>query len=229
MKKILCFGDSWAEGAELKPNEKPFVHWVAQNLNMSYSNFAKSGDSFGIILHTVVANLKKIDADTLVIIVIPPDTRWYDENQVEGFYTIMNCDDRRKNDHAKFLNKKTLEWFKYHHALFVFSMQRMLEDTGCRYIMTHNYGQLVDVTKYNLQINYNNFLSMNSLTEILSNRSSWKSYPEHLEKSKHFVQDGPAEKEFTGIYFEGCMQHPNELGHKQIAELILEKYRNDKK
>ena len=37
---IYCFGDSWGAGAELEEDEKPFVHWLAKDLDKSYKNFS---------------------------------------------------------------------------------------------------------------------------------------------------------------------------------------------
>ena len=224
---ILCFGDSWAAGAELKLNEKPFVHWLASALDSEYKNFAKEGSSLGIILHTIISNISDISSNDTVIIIVPPDTRWYDENEKIGFYSLMNW---QRDDYFKFLNNKTLEWFKYHHAVFIYTMQKILNDIGCHYIMAHNYGQINEVYNYGLQIDSSRFLGTNDLANMLSDKTTfWASYPTHLIPEKRYDQDGPPDNIFTGKYFQGCKCHPNELGHKRIAELLLEKYTNDKK
>jgi hypothetical protein len=224
---IFCFGDSWGAGAELKIGENPFIHWVADSLKLEYRNFSKEGDSLGMILHTLVSKNSYISKDDLVLVIIPPDARWYDENEKKGFYTLMNW---QRDDYFKFLNNKTLEWFKYHHALFIYTIQKILNDIGCYYVMAHNYGQIRETEKYKLKIDYTKFLSDIDLSNLLSEESkTWLSYPEDLPASRRFDQDGPPENLFTGKYFEGCKNHPNELGHKYIAKLILEKYNSDKK
>lgn len=216
MSKIYCFGDSWAYGAELNETEKPFVHWFAEELNLEYTNLSKEGASLGIILHTLVMNLSKINADDIVLIVIPPDVRWYDESADKGFYSLMQW---MVDDYMKSLNNKTVEWFKYHHLLFIHSIQKLLEDIGCFYILAHNYGQLPDNSKYNIPVNYNKFLSNVDLTNLLSVRHDpWSSY--------QLDNDGPMHKhDFHGKYFKNKIDHPNELGHKRIAELMLEYYK----
>jgi hypothetical protein len=222
MNKIYCFGDSWGAGAELNAGEHPFVHWTASTLNLPYENLSREGDSLGMILHTIVSSITKIDSDDIVLVIIPPDTRWYDENKEQGFYTLMNW---QRDDYFKFLNSKTLEWFKYHHAVFIYTIQKILDDIGCYYILAHNYGQIAETKKYNLSIDYNKFLSNTDLTSLLSGRTSpWKSYADHVPVEHRYDQDGPDGQNFTGIYFEGCYQHPNELGHQRIAELLIEKY-----
>lgn len=225
---IFTFGDSWGAGAELKPNEYPFIHWFAEELEIEYKNFSLQGSSLGIILHTIVEQISTISNKDIVLIIVPPDARWYDENKENGFYTLMSWQDE---DYFKFLNNKTLEWFRYHHALFVYSIQKILNDIGCYYIMAHNYGQIEELKKYDLQIDYKKFLSNTDLTNLLSDKPKiWYSYAEHLDIEHRFDQaDGPPDNFFTGKYFEGCKCHPNELGHKQISKLFLEKYYIDQK
>lgn len=216
---IYCFGDSWAAGAELAEGQHPFLHWVAQRLCMPYQNFGQIGSSLGIILHSIIIHLEKIKSTDVVIVIVPPDTRWYDQSQALGFYTLMSW--QRDEYFDKFLNKKTLEWFIYHHSLFIYTIQKLLNDAGCRYIMAHNYGQIGDYKKYSLPIDYSKFLNEQSLTELLSgHQMEWQSYPGQTAL-KH-TQDGPPPEMFSGVYFAGCETHPNELGHKKIAELMLE-------
>jgi hypothetical protein len=225
---IYCFGDSWAAGAELKYKQHPFVHWLAEHLNTPYKNFGKNGNSLGLIVHSITQELNNIQSSDIVLVVIPPDSRWYDENSHQGFYSLSSS---QREDFLKFLNYKTLEWFKYHHALFVYLIQKMLTDRGCYYIMMHNYGQIDNIKNYNLNIDYDRFLNQQDLTTLLSEKEyTWTNYPDHLEPEHRFDNtDGPSLDIFIGKYFEGCKCHPNELGHKRIAELTLEKYNNDKK
>jgi hypothetical protein len=229
--KVFCFGDSWAYGAELnRPQvlEHPFIHWFASELGMGYKNYGEEGASLGIILHRLVTQIKNITKRDIVLIIIPPDIRWYDENRREGFHSLMNW---RQEDYFKSLNNKTLAWFKYHHALFIYSIQKILDDTGCYYIMAHNYGQIEETKNFNLKIDYDRFLSTADLTNLLSEvPHNWRSYADHMPFDQQMDEDGPLyNHEFSGKYFKGTVNHPNELGHKRIAELFLEKYYNDSK
>lgn len=222
MSTVHCFGDSWAAGAELADSEYPFVHWLAQSLSMPYKNHGVAGSSLGIILHALITQCSNITKHDIVVVIIPPDTRWYDQNE-HGFYSVQNY---QRADYFRFLNNKTLEWFTYHHAVFVYTMQKLLNDLGCRYVLAHNYGQISSYNKYNLPWDHSCFLSDRSLTDLLSGHTiAWQGYPDHLPAETRYDQDGPPPEVFTGIYFAGCQQHPNELGHKKIAELILEKIR----
>lgn len=221
MSNIYCFGDSWGYGAELnnpQVDEHPFVHWFAKTLNLPYENYSQEGASLGIILHRIALTLSKINQNDIVLIIVPPDVRWYDESKEKGFYTLMQW---QTEDYMKSLNNKTIEWFKYHHLLFIYAIQKSLNDIGCYYIMAHNYGQLPLSDNYKFSIDYNKFLNSVDLTTLLSsNPCHWDSY--QLES------DGPiASKGFHGEYFQGTVCHPNELGHKRIAEMFLQKYRNE--
>jgi hypothetical protein len=225
MTKLICFGDSWAVGAELQKNQEPFVHWTAQKLNIPYMNYGKEGSSLGLILHTIVSKLDAIAQDDIVIVIVPPDTRWYDENHERGFYSVQNW---QRDEYLKFVNNKTLEWFIYHHALFVYTIQKLLDNIGCQYILAHNYGQISEYKKYKLPIDFSKFLNQYSLTDILSGYIvEWKGYPDFspdtMEYGLRYHLDGPPDSLFSGVYFENCKSHPNELGHKKIAELILKK------
>ena len=229
---IYCFGDSWAAGAELTKGQHPFVHWAAAALDTDYINFGKNRNSLGIIVHNIVQQLNQITAEDLVIVVVPPDTRWYDENPGQGFYSL-SLQSRpldQRADFLKFLNYKTLEWFKYHHALFIYVIQKMLNDCGCTYIMMHNYGQIADIKKYALQVDYNKFLSEHDLTTLLTQQHyTWPNYSELQSLAQNVGStDGPPSDIFTGKYFEGCEYHPNELGHREIARLLVQKYQQQK-
>jgi len=209
---VFAFGDSWAFGSELDfdTGDKPFVHWFAEALGMPYKNYGQEGASLAIILNKIVAQFYQLTKDSIVLVIIPPDVRWYSETQEKGFYTIKDWDEyvRVAGDHS-------MDWFVYHHAMFIYTIQKLLNDRGCQYIMAHNYGSIERLENYNFPIDYNKFLSKKDLTSILSNRFNlW-------DRLFH----DPEASLFTGEYFEGCIHHPNLLGHKRIAELMLEKYR----
>lgn len=210
-KKVFAFGDSWAFGSELKfeAGDKPFVHWFADATGASYKNFGQEGSSLAMVLKTLVDQLDEIDSNSVVLVIIPPDVRWYHETATDGFYTIKNWD-----EYLKVAGNHSMDWFVYHHAMFIYTMQKLLNDIGCHYIMAHNYGSINRLKEYKFPINYTKFLSDRDLTSILSNKTNaWV-------KMFH----DPEKELFTGEYFEGCIHHPNLKGHKRIAELLLEKY-----
>lgn len=209
VNRVVAFGDSWAYGSELKPGELPFVHWVADALECPYRNFGVEGSSLAMIAKAVVDRFSSITKNSLVLVVIPPDVRWYSETEEKGFYTIKDW-----NEYLRVAGDYSTEWFTYHHALFIYTIQNLLKDIGCPYIMMHNYGTLERLETYKFPIDSTKFLHTLSLTSLLSGATvDWEP----------LFHDPKAEL-FTGKYFEGCIHHPNEFGHKRIAELILEKY-----
>lgn len=223
---IHCFGDSWAAGAELQKGQQPFVHWVAQQLDQPYINHGKNGISLGMIVNGIAQELPKITSGDLVLVVVPPDIRWYDQNPGKGFYSLSIL---QKDDYIKFLNYKTLKWFAYHHALFVYVIQKMLNDANCDYIMMHNYGQISDTQPYNFPINHTKFLSQHDLTTLLTKQTHSWHWPPDTQILTHIIElADPPTGIFTGPYFQGCDYHPNEQGHQEIARLIVEKYHEQK-
>ena len=65
---IYCFGDSWGAGAELEEDEKPFVHWLAKDLDKSYKNFSNSSK---LEISTCLwVLLSKIDLNIVSLIIL---------------------------------------------------------------------------------------------------------------------------------------------------------------
>ena len=227
--KVFCFGGSNATGYMLdwKSGEKPFVDHFAKSLNIESINYSENGSSLGIVLHRLVAHHTEISKDDLVLVMIPPDVRWYDENEEQGFYSLSNY--MIEDYYHKFLNNKTLEWFRYHHSLFVYSIQKILDDIGCYYAMAHDYGDISEWKKYGLNIDFSKFLSDVDVSNLLSvNPQSWEIYPDHIEPREHqFMYDGPNGHDTESPYIMPDNGHPSDLGHKKLAELFLEKYKKD--
>lgn len=227
MSKVYCFGDSNGYGSELEYNEHPFVHWFAESLKLPYTNYAEPGASLGIILHRLIKHHTEISKDDIVLVVIPPDSRWYDENEEDGFYSLSNY--MIEDYYHKFLNDKTLEWFEYHHGLFTYTIQKILEDIGCKYMMMLAYGRLGGV-HYQLDIDYSKFLDQDIVRSLCVPIKDWDPYPHDIEPKEHrFMYDGPTDTyDPNSSYFQGKNSkpqgHPNELGHKLISELLLKKY-----
>jgi hypothetical protein len=231
--KIFCYGDSNAASQQMPKGQHPFVHWVAKELSCGYSNYARPGESMGKILHTLISSHTQITSNDIVLVSIPPDTRWYDENEKDGFYTLASY---ARDDYFKFLNEKSLEWFRYHHALFIYSMQKIFNDIGCYYIMTHSYGDLTEIKKYHLSIDFARFLNELDLLNLLNFHNNdkisyWNPYDDTIPKANRYDKDCPGlgyTNDETNPYMmkDG---HPSELGHQLIAKLMIEKMKNDGK
>lgn len=215
MPNVYCFGDSWGAGAELRHRQQPFVHWVGETLEHEAVNKSTSGDSLGVILKKVERHATTLTKDDVVLIVIPPDVRWYSEKKGQ-FYTIGL--DLKGKEYRRFLGAKSKAWFEYHHVLFIYTLQNLLKDIGCKFLLAHNYRRLPDFNEYGFAIDQDIFLSPFSLTYLLSTseeKASWDNY--------NTAKDGPVPEMFSGKYFKGTVNHPNQLGHKKIAELICKR------
>jgi hypothetical protein len=135
----------------------------------------------------------------------------------EGELFIPWWVDLDKERYMSWLGDKTEVWFRYHASLFTYTIQSALDSIGCKYLFMHNYGGEFTIdNRFKFLINIDNFLDIKrSLTTILGGEDSYESWD--LKK------DGPSERKY-GIFFgEEDRRHPNELGHKRIAELIKEK------
>ena len=110
---IYCFGDSWGYGIELKENEKPFVYWLAKDLEEEFKNFSVSGNSYPVIVTQIFDNIRDsnenfsvseviklksgsfIYKNDIVLIVIPPDIRWMDQEGKHFISWWVDLDEER--------------------------------------------------------------------------------------------------------------------------------------
>ena len=216
--KVYCFGDSWAYGSELDfSTESPFVKHFSDAIQLDYENHGIEGASLGVVLEKITKISEKFTPGDIALVIIPPDVRWYSESKETGFYTI-NIETKEYKD---FLQNKSENWFIYHHAIFIFAMQKIFDASEVQYLMAFNYGSPESLYKTNLPINKQVFISEQDLLSTLAGKPknqgrSWLGY--------RFDEDGPSEFNFTGKYFLGKKQHPNDLGHQTIAKLFLDSY-----
>lgn len=207
--RIWCFGDSWGFGSELKfsSGEIPFSQIIANNLGVELNNQSRPNMCLGLITKEVAQTAESFSRDDLVLVVIPPDSRWYTE------WKTLNYDPSEK-----FFVGKSNEWFEYHHQLFIFAICEMLDKKNCGYLLMHNYGKFpLTKSRYCFSTYHNDcFLDQKSLTEILTDSPTDRISPIDVEKNL-------SSKIFHGPYFEGCISHPNQSGHQYIADKITER------
>lgn len=212
--KIFTFGDSWAAGAGLKKHENNFTYYLGKELGYETQNYGKSGSSLGQITHEFIRQHDKISSDDLVVVIIPPDTRWYTQNK--GI--IQSMQDYKSKEYKQFLKGKTGYWFLYHHSLFIHTIYNICKTKNISVILAHNYGELVFMRELGKLIPKDIFLdTTKSLTKLLGEKEWQDNYQLDI--------NGPPAEHFVGDYFIKNDNHPNELGHKRISELLLKKYR----
>ena len=257
INKIYSYGDSWCRGTELTPTgvdvekRRHYTYWLSKSLNCPYEISAECGASFGKITHEVIKDLgkQKFNSKTLVLIIIPPDVRWYDQggpDEEETFRDISSTD----KDYIPLLGMyKGTYWFRWHWSLFLYTLHSMLNQKEIPFITMHNWGEMSEdlLPVYEDLIDWNKHLSRKSLIQLLNEKKpkDWeptvgegsfliKKFIERTRKHFEYIKKGldpiphvgtvyPHQTDFIGKYFENMNSHPNELGHKKIAELLLNK------
>jgi len=211
--RIFTFGDSWAAGWGLKKTEKNFTDFLGEALNCRTMNYGESSSSLGQITHEFTCRHKDITSQDLVIVIIPPDTRWYTQRG----HLIQSMFDYKTKEYKQFIKGKTDYWFIYHHSLFILTIYSICHYNKIPVIMAHNYGDLVLMPELQYLIPKNIFLNpRKSLTKLLKSKD-WE--------NNYSLQYNGSSKPLMGDYFIENDDHPNELGHKRISELLLKKYR----
>ena len=210
---LYIFGDSWAEGAELTNEEKPFAHYLSTLLHSEYQNLGESGTSLGHILQKIITTVDNLDENDTVVVIIPPDIRWYTIDNQYSFKSLSIGNPQ----YARLADTLSVEWFIYHHNLFIYTIISMITQKTKNLVLAHNYGKLVIHEWFDNKIDRQYFLSENSLTVLLGSDEWLYNYTKHNRK------DGPGPEQFFGKYFEGKFNHPNDLGHLQIAMIIYDK------
>jgi len=211
---LYVFGDSWAAGAELVDDEKPFAYYLAELLNSEHRNLGRNGASLGQILKHVITTVDNIRENDTVVVIIPPDIRWYTIDKHYSFNSLTIG----MPEYVKLVDSLSMEWFIYHHNLFIYTIITMVTRMTKNLVLAHNYGKLVIHDWFTHKIDKQYFLSENNSLSALLDETEWLS-----NYSKHDRKDGPKSEQFFGIYFEGKLQHPNDLGHRQIANIIYDK------
>ena len=221
---LYCFGDSWGYGSELDlSHEVPFINLLADKSKVNFINNSEQGSALGKITHSIFqTDFKKND---FIIVIIPPDTRWYYENVHNGLSSLFvvsekdlkNTNDLHLKEFTHYLDTVSHKkiWFDYHNSLFIFSMQQYFEEISTNYMFIHNYGIIKPYGVFDKLIKKDKFLNFErSLTSLLTNVDDYNI----VELNK----DGPDNHIFTGEYFEGNGTHPNQKGHIKISEMIYD-------
>jgi uncharacterized short protein YbdD (DUF466 family) len=210
--RVWSFGDSWAYGHGLEDHDPRFGDFVAMHQNVKHINKGECGSSLGQVVHEFTTNYDAISKDDIILFVLPPDIRWYDMLHPGQINSLMNG----MPEYDEFLKNKTVYWFTYHHSLFIYTLGKMCEDKGCKFIMAHNYGRLHIEKQFTSIVKDEWFLNKSrSLTAILGAKD-YENYGEDLK------DDGPPHL-LESKYFIPGDNHPNIRGHKKIGKLIMEK------
>ena len=215
-KNLWVFGDSWAQGWNLGKKDRTFAQHLNKRLKVNLYNRGRLGSSLGLILNFITKDLPNFKKGDLVFVIIPPDVRWYVKRYTDDEFQAIGRD---HDEYEKYIEIMKLdnEWFRYHHNLFIYTIQKLLTDVEVKFVLAHNYGQIELLPEFENLIDKNLFLDFDrSLMKILSGKDlGFKTYNKDLE-------DGP-EVFNNHKYFLENDNHPNNLGHSTIADLLQNK------
>lgn len=214
---IYVFGDSWAYGYGLPDRNKNFGSLIGQYYSQPVENYSVPASSMGHITYEVMKHAEKFEPGDKVIVILPPDVRWYQINNghASSLFNGMELYEDWLEKHG------TEEWFTYNHSMFIYTLinickqkSDILEDVGL--VLAHNYGKL-NLHSYFPIDDY--FLDKeHSLCYLLTGKEWWETnydinIDNHMSVIKHpnFLPND---------------NHPNETGHKLIADMIVRRLEN---
>ena len=202
-KKLVTFGDSWPWGAELSASEKPFGYWIAEELGYEFENCAEEGTSIEHMVLQLQRYVAKNKQPTTAVFFItnPIRTMHYQGQQ----WLTYRPTGQRSPGHEAYYKYVQSDKLDYHRAqVFVLALQRICEQYKINdyYIegwtnMTWDYAG-IDTNK----------MYPKTATHILDVDLN----PKTSEISKYQQSE----------YIKPNKYHPNELGHKKIAEELLQ-------
>lgn len=209
---IWVFGDSWAEGWGLKEGEKRFSDFLRDHYKCKVINLGVSASSMGHTTSTIFRAVENFSESDVVICIMPPDTRWYSVKDNYHTNSLFNGMKEYEEVIRLFPNK---EWYTYHHSLFIYSLASMAKQKNLRILFAHNYGNL-ELAPFFEDLIGDVFLNREkSLVHYLLGEEKWK--------NNLVVNANNAMGNIEGEYFIPNDNHPNEKGHKFIADLLIEK------
>ena len=190
-----------------KQNDKPYVYTVAKELGCESMIRANVGKSLGVITSTLLKDISNgvdnfdgtkyiLDDKTLLLIMVPPDTRWYTQRDGQVDFTEMRVGEE---EHKHFLIGKSRYWFQYHQSMFISTIHQTLRHHGIPYLTMNNLGK------------FGVFDCIDSLRPLID----W---------DKHMYRDSDLTSKLQrGHDFAFDNEHPNQSGHDKIAQWCLEK------
>lgn len=207
--KLITFGDSWPEGAELNSDERAFGYILADFLNVDvYENYAVGSSSLNSTIYYLNRYIKtheKIDDYlTLAVFHFPSTSRmmFLNSNGEPMSYKVPPVIDHYSIDPAHI-------WYKYFHnaaqdtycaQTSLVTLQAMCKSVGIQDFYMSTY-PLVDLSFPGIDIQR---VYPKSTLEIFGLQQN------ELEISNHW----------NNKYIYPNMCHPNQQGHKLIADTL---------
>jgi hypothetical protein len=233
MKKLLvAFGDSWTFGSELHtPYISSWPSLVADNLEAELLNYSTPASSVGhlvVQLFNFINQIEKYNNYKIIFMIgLSGRSRYlsyYTELMEfinitpEAVYRTGNIKDTGqppeditemlpyKGIHYRYVDSEQYSNFIVAQTLFLFQNFTKLNNIDSIYFSYFDYPNLSE---------YKNLMDEKLL------------YPETITKTLTGAEYSIPEIR-KNVYFENKLFHPNELGHKKIAEILLNFYENNK-
>ena len=214
---IHVFGDSWAYGYGLEHRERDcFGGLIGHHYGEPVKNYAIPASSMGHVTYEFMKQRHTFKQNDKVLVIIPPDVRWYriEDGFATSLFNGMPLYEDWLEKHA------TLEWFIYNHSMFIHTLISASKQTNINLVLAHNYGNLKIHAHFENLIDTNFLLDKDkSLCYLLSGSEKWA--------GNYTISANNSMQEIQHPMFIVGDNHPNELGHKQIAELMIRKLDNE--
>lgn len=228
---LVTFGDSWTFGSELhQPQINSWPTLVASRLNAELINLGTPASSIGhlvVQLFSFVNQIKKYNEYKIIFMVgLSGRSRYlsyfteideFVNITPEAVYRTRNIkstgqppDDiiellPYKGIHYRYVDSEEYSNFIVAQTLFLFQNYAQLNGIDSIYFSYFDYP---DLSKYTSIVN----------TKLL--------YPETISRSLTGIEYSIPEIR-ESEYFKNKLFHPNELGHEQIANILLKFYENN--
>ena len=202
-KKLVTFGDSWPWGAELNATEKPFGFWIAEDLGYEFENCAEEGTS---IEHMILQLQKytaknKMDTTAIFFITNPIRTMHYQGGQ----WLTYRPTGQKTAGHEAYYKYVQSDKLDYHRAqVFILALQRICQQNNIKDYYIEGWT--------NIDWNYTGIDTLKMYPRTATQILDVDLNPRTSEISKYQQSQ----------YIKPHKYHPNELGHKRIAEELLQ-------
>jgi hypothetical protein len=212
---LVGFGDSWAAGHDLDTDEKSYIELAAQQLRMHFYNFAVGSSS---VPHLILQFQKFID------------TVYFPGNQYHAVFFLTAqernfCFDQDTKDivHLSPGSNPTHEYYKFYNNEFgnfvfnstILSLQRLCD--------------IYDIKDY-----YMLGWQQNKLWSTVDLEKFWKQGKKTATELFHDQEEFVLLHDLIGlngkhknVHFGPDHNHPNQLGHKKIAQALDEWIESD--
>lgn len=200
-KKLVTFGDSWAYGTELTASQKPFGYWIAESLGYEFENYALEGTSIEHMIIRLQDYIGRNTQPTTAIFFISDPRRslyWEHDNPLnENWQTYRPAGLARPGHQAYFKYIQSDQLDQHESQVFILALQRICEQYNIKDYYLQGW---VEIDWHYFGIDKDKIYP-HTATQILD-----IDFP-NVTESQYFIPN---------------KHHPNELGHKKIAQELLQ-------